>query len=396
MADDESQTTILSNGLAAATPGRIRVLLALVLAAVFIVLQFKSATTPQDSASFAWERDGQLHVFFQPDCPHCHRAIEFLGTQSGLAFKLHDVATAAGGNLLERVARELGIEESKLGVPLFVFGRHYLIGFDAPETTGRELMALVAGTPKSEAPDQLPIIRLPIFGEIDPSHYSLIGLTVVMALADGFNPCAMWVLIYLISLIAGLKEREKIWWLVGTFVLASGILYFLFMTAWLKTFLVIGYIQPLTQLIALTAIGFGASHLYELAWNRGAVTCEIGDVGQRQRTMQRIRDIVSAPIGLTSLVLVTGLAFAINAVEFLCSAALPAVYTHMLSLMDLSTPAYYGYIALYVFFFMLDDLVIFGLAAFAIQKVIDTRYAAISRGAGGVALLGLGLWMLVR
>ena len=138
------------------------------------------------------------------------------------------------------------------------------------------------------------------------------------------------------------------------------------------------------------------SHLYELAWNRGTVTCEIGDVGQRQRTMQRIRDIVSAPIGLTSLVLVTGLAFAINAVEFLCSAALPAVYTHMLSLMDLSTPAYYGYIALYVLFFMLDDLVIFGLAAFAIQQVIDTRYAAVSRGAGGVALLGLGLWMLTR
>jgi hypothetical protein len=44
-----------------------------------------------------------------------------------------------------------------------------------------------------------------------------------MALADGFNPCAMWLLIYLISLIAGLREREKIWWLVGTFVLRYGL-----------------------------------------------------------------------------------------------------------------------------------------------------------------------------
>jgi hypothetical protein len=129
---------------------------------------------------------------------------------------------------------------------------------------------------------------------------------------------------------------------------------------------------------------------------RSVELSRLGDVEQRQRTMQRIRDIVSAPIGLTSLVLVTGLAFAINAVEFLCSAALPAVYTHMLSLMDLSTPTYYGYIALYVLFFMLDDLVIFGLAAFAVQRVIDTRYAAISRAAGGVTLLGLGLWMLLR
>lgn len=68
-------------------------------------------------------------------------------------------------------------------------------------------------------------------------------------------------MIYLISLISGLQDRRKIWWLVGTFVLASGILYFLFMTAWLNTFLIIGYIRPLTQLVALTAIGLGASHL---------------------------------------------------------------------------------------------------------------------------------------
>ena len=393
MADDDSQTATLSRGLAAATPARFRVLLALVLVAVFLALQLGTAATPPDTSSLV---DGRLHVFFQADCPHCHRAIEFVKTQPGIAFDLHDIATPAGGNLLERVASELGIDEPDLGVPLFVFGRRYLIGFDAPETTGRELLALIAETAELAPPDKTPNIRLPIFGVIDPSHYSLFGLTVVMALADGFNPCAMWVLVYLISLIAGLKEREKIWWLVGTFVLASGILYFLFMTAWLKTFLVVGYIRPLTQLIALTAIGFGASHLYELTWNRGAVACEIGDVEQRQRTMQRIRDIVAAPIGLTSLVLVTGLAFAINAVEFLCSAALPAVYTHMLSLMDLSTPTYYGYIALYVLFFMLDDLVIFGLAAFAVQRVIDTRYAAISRGAGGVTLLGLGLWMLLR
>jgi hypothetical protein len=396
MASDDSQTTALSKGLAAATPDRVRILLALLLAAAFVAFQLQAPTTSHNATSLTWERDGRLHVFFQADCPHCHRAIEFLKTQPGLAFELHDVATLVGGNLLERVASELGIDESEFGVPLFVFGRRYLMGFDAPETTGRELLALIAGTAEPGASGKIPIIRLPIVGEINPSHYSLVGLTVVMALADGFNPCAMWVLIYLISLIAGLKEREKIWWLIGTFVLASGILYFLFMTAWLKTFLVVGYIRPLTQLIALTAIGFGTSHLYELAWNRGAVTCDIGDVEQRQRTMQRIRDIVSAPIGLTSLVLVTGLAFAINAVEFLCSAALPAVYTHMLSLMDISTPAYYGYITLYVFFFMLDDLVIFGLAAFAVQKVIDTRYAAISRGAGGVALLVLGLWMLLR
>ncbi len=58
--------------------------------------------------------------------------------------------------------------------------------------------------------------------------------------------------------------------------------------------------------------------------------------------MQWIRHVVAAPVGLGSLVLVAGLAFAVNAIEFVCSAALPAIYTHMLALTDLSTSAYYG------------------------------------------------------
>jgi hypothetical protein len=206
----------------------------------------------------------------------------------------------------------------------------------------------------------------------------------------------MWVLVYLISLIAGMQDQRKIWWLVGTFVLASGVLYFLFMTAWLNTFLLIGYVRPLTQLIALVAIGFGADQLYQLAVTRGIIVCEVGDAGQRQRTMQWVRELVAAPIGLGSLVLVVGLALTVNAIEFVCSAALPAVYTHMLALMDLPPSSYYGYIALYVTFFMLDDLIIFGLAALAIQRMVDTRYAAVSRVVGGAVLIGLGVWMLTR
>jgi len=68
----------------------------------------------------------------------------------------------------------------------------------------------------------------------------------------------------------------------------------------------------------------------------------------------------------------------------------------MLALSDVSVVGYYGYIALYVVFFMLDDLIVFGLAAFAIQKIINTRYAVLSRLAGGVVLIGLGVWMLAR
>ncbi|MEZ5785240.1 MAG: glutaredoxin family protein [Xanthobacteraceae bacterium] len=389
--------------LAILTPFRFRIALAVVLGGIFVLLQF-APTAPAPMSPLAWQHDGRLHVFFLPDCPHCHDAIAFLRGHPEVDVVLHDVSTAANEALFLMVARKQGIPEEGLGVPLFVHGSRYLIGFESAETTGRTLLAL-AGDKSAIARPEAEIvrpeaetlrIRVPVLGEIDPSGYSLLALTVLMGLSDGFNPCAMWVLIYLISLIGSIQDRRKIWWLVGTFVGASGILYFLFMTAWLNTFLIIGYIRPLTQLIALVAIGLGADHLYELAVTRGVIVCAVGEAGQRQRTMTWIRNVVAAPIGVGSLVLVIGLAFTVNAIEFVCSAALPAIYTHMLALTDLSTTAYYAYIALYVMFFMLDDLVIFAFAAFAVQQIVDTRYAAISRGIGGVVLLGLGFWMLAR
>jgi len=377
------------------TPARFRIALVIVLGVVFVSLQLAARVVPPPASSLAWQQDGRLHVFFHPTCPHCHAAIEFLKAHPEVDIDLHDVSTPANEALLLSVARQYGVSEHELGVPLFVRGSHLLIGYESAETTGRELLALAGDDSAIERPAvETSRINLPFLGEIDPARYSLLALTALMGLSDGFNPCAMWVLVYLISLIAGMNDRRKIWWLVGTFVLTSGILYFLFMTAWLNTFLVLGYIRPLTQLIALVAIGFGANHLYELAVTQGMIVCEVGNPEQRQRTMQWVRNVVAAPVGLGSLVLVAGLAFAVNAIEFVCSAALPAIYTHMLALTDLSTSAYYGYIALYVIFFMLDDLVIFGFAAFAFEKVLDTRYAAFSRGAGGVILIGLGIWML--
>jgi cadmium resistance protein CadD (predicted permease) len=92
---------------------------------------------------------------------------------------------------------------------------------------------------------------------------------------------------------------------------------------------------------------------------------------------------------------IIALAFTVNSVEFVCSAAIPAVFTQVLSLASLTTFQHYGYILLYVFFFMLDDLVIFGTAAFALTSGLGDRYARYSRPVGATILIILGLLLLV-
>ena len=202
-------------------------------------------------------------------------------------------------------------------------------------------------------------VALPLFGAIRLADFSLPALAVLLGLADGFNPCAMWALVYLLSLLVSLRDRRKIWLLVGSFVLASGVLYFLFMTAWLNAFLLLGYLRPLTLVIGAGALAIGAMDLRAFVLTRGASVCAVGSPGLKKRTMGRMEQLVAAPLSVASFLGVVVLAFTVNAIEFACSAGLPAIFTHTLSLRQLPVPQYYGYILLYDFFFMLDDLLIF-------------------------------------
>jgi len=238
-------------------------------------------------------------------------------------------------------------------------------------------------------------VSLPVFGAIRLADFSLPALAVLLGLADGFNPCAMWALVYLLSLLVTLQDRRKIWLLVGSFVLASGVLYFLFMTAWLNVFLLLGYLRPLTIVIGAGALVIGLLDLRAFLLTRGAPVCGVGNPGLKKRTMGRMERLVAAPLSLASFLGVVVLAFTVNAIEFACSAGLPAIFTHTLSLRQLSAPQYYGYILLYDFFFMLDDLLIFSLAAITLRTTMASGYVQYGKLVGGIVLVGLGLVMLL-
>ncbi|MFT5702968.1 MAG: hypothetical protein ACI9TO_000325 [Rickettsiales bacterium] len=167
------------------------------------------------------------------------------------------------------------------------------------------------------------------------------------------------------------------------------ILYYLFRVAWLNSFLFIGYTRSFTLIIALSAIGFGINKIYQLILNRGVAVCHIEDNKKRQNTIHKIRKTVNAPIGFASVIDIVGLAFAVNAIEFVCSSALPVIYIHTLSLIEMSALKYYLYI-------LLDDLIIFLLAIFAMQKVVNSSCASYSQAIGGLILLGLGGLMLLK
>jgi hypothetical protein len=198
----------------------------------------------------------------------------------------------------------------------------------------------------------------------------------------------------MVSLIMNLNDRKKIWIIVGSFVFASGVLYFLFMTAWLNTFLFLGYLRPVTIGIGLFALGAGIVSLRKYVKTGGAMVCSVGDQESHKKTMKRVEEVIAAPLSWGIFFSILVLAFMINAVEFACSSGIPAVFTQVLALQDLPAWQYYGYILLYDAFFMLDDLIIFSLAAFAVSSGVGEKYAKYCKLIGGVVMVLLGLMLL--
>jgi hypothetical protein len=349
-----------------------------------------------------------VYFFHYPGCPYCHEQDVTLNPvleeKYNIKILKYNVQTSEGNKVFQEFAQKHDLQAV---VPLTIVGDYYFTGYNEHigqeidyaierylETGGCENVDNNCVVPEEES--EKFIYDLPFLGETDLLSLSLPVLAITIGLVDGFNPCAMWVLVYLISVVITLDDKRKIWLIVGTFVLVSGILYFLFMTAWLNLFLIVGYVRPLTILIGLVALGGAIINLKEFYESRGGpITCKVTSADDKTKTMSSIDNLVNQPLTLTTFIAIVILAFVVNSVEFVCSAALPAVFTQILALGALSFIEYYGYIALYVLAFMFDDLVIFGTVAFAVtHSGLGDKYATACKLIGGIILLLMGIMLL--
>jgi thiol-disulfide isomerase/thioredoxin len=327
--------------------------------------------------------EATLYLFWASGCPHCVKEKVFLNTLRGkypqLEIKDYEI-TDDRQNLL--LLQEMGekLQADVSGVPFTVIGEKYFSGYLSDETTGREIEAAING----------------ISPRFKYSHLPLPLLTLVMGVLDGFNPCAMWTLLFLISLLLGMKDRKRMWALGIAFIASSALVYFLFLSAWLNLFLFLGLVVWVRILIGLVALGAGGYYLKDYWVNRKG-GCNIMGDEKRQKIFEKIRSITQKRQFVFALGGIVLLAVAVNTVELICSAGLPAIYTKILSLSDLPTWQYYLYLLLYIFIFMLDDLFIFFTAMITLRAVgVQSKYSRYSHLIGGILMLIIGLVLLFK
>jgi threonine/homoserine/homoserine lactone efflux protein len=202
--------------------------------------------------------------------------------------------------------------------------------------------------------------------------------------------------VFLISLLLGLKDRKRMWVLGIVFIITSAFVYFLFMAAWLNFILFIGMVSWVRIIIGLVALVGGGHNLREYIVNKDG-NCKVTNTEKRQKTFAKLKEITQKRNFWLAIGGIILLAFAVNLVEAVCSAGLPAVYTQILSLNDLSTTQYYLYILLYIFFFMVDDLIVFFIAMTTLRMTgANKKYAKWSNLIGGVLMLIIGLILIFK
>jgi hypothetical protein len=239
-------------------------------------------------------------------------------------------------------------------------------------------------------------VDLPFVGKVELEALSLPILTIVLGAMDGFNPCALWVLVFLISLLMNVKQRWRVWLLGAVFLLASGAVYFAFMAAWLNTVLLLSGLVWLRIGIGLLSIGAGAFFLREF-WANPDSLCRVGDFNWRERIRSRLRKSIEATSLVLAILGIAAVAVLVNLVELFCSAGIPVVYSQVLAMSDLAAREYYLFLALYVFVFLLDDILIFILAMVTLQVVgLTAGVSRIAHLIGAILMSVLGLLLIFR
>ena len=391
-------------------------------------------------ASKAQSEPINAYFFYGTGCPHCAKEREFL--QSLKEKNPNDISiyeyeiyyNTLNSKKFADTITHLGIDVG--GVPFLVIGERYFIGYESDETTGLEIenelircmengckdnlaelllnKKIIPGTTSSEekvekkveeeikiedgknSENTSPIyLNTPILGKINLKSISLPIATILIAFVDGFNPCAMWILIFLITMLINMKDRKKLYILGSVFIFTSGVVYFFFLSAWLNFFKFVGFVYWIKVVIGIVAVISGLLHLKNALFSKGG--CHATNEKQREGIMNKIKKALGEKSYLLSIIGIVSLAISVNLIEVVCSAGLPAVYTNLLSSINLSGPQYYFYLLLYVLIFMLDDLIVFFIAMRTFEVTgIAKKYTKWSSVIGGVIILIIGIILILK
>ena len=377
-------------------------------AMVFLGALFATADAPSAADQAAGSATPDVYIYVREGCGFCEAALEFLADHPAISVEVRDIAEPQHRQEFEAMAERFAVPR---GTPIILAGESVISGFrngdnilaslDHFGATPTPKDALKGGScvrtwgapPPADTCASSPLgsaaIDVPFIGQLSPGPLSLGIFSAVLGFLDGFNPCAMWVLITFLLVLSQLGDRLRMMLVAGAFLLAQGITYGLILGVWLTAFDFVGTATWVTAGVGVLALGAGAFFVFEGI--RGGNICRVTDAEKRRSITSRIKAIATGPLGIGMFFGVVFLAFAVNIIEFACSAGFPQAFALVISSHVSSWLGYAGYLLIYLGMYLFDDMLVLALALFAIEKIgITHRFTRGANLVGGAVMLLLG------
>lgn len=347
-----------------------------------------------------------LYLFYGKECPHCEDEMKFLKDiekkyKDYLVIKKFETwHNVDNDNILEKVREKLNA--SAKGVPFTVIGEDYYSGY--ADNTGKKIESSIikyikVTYPEADINEELVVDKntedIPFLGSINVKNVSMITISIILGFVDGFNPCAMWVLLFLIGMLFNMKDKKRMYILGYTFLLVSSIFYF-FAVFFLDIIISYMAVKVIRYLIGLVGILGGAYNLYKY-FNEPKDGCSTTSSAKRKEIMNRIKKFTSEKNLLLALAGVILLAVSVNLVEIMCTTGFPTIFVSILELNNITGITKIIYLLIYILMYMIDDLVVFIISMVTLEVTgVSTKFNRISHLVGGIIMILMGLLLIFK
>ena len=371
---------------------------------------------------FGKAKELNIYLFYGDKCPHCAELEKFLeqylDDNKNVILNKYEVWSNKENQEKYKEVQKI-LNDYSNGVPYLIIGNNVITGYDSEITPERikntityysnfdykDKVGIYLGTTTEEEENlkedgkkyEDAEVNIPILGKKKSKEVPILLSTILIGLVDGFNPCAMWILIFLISMLLGMKNVKRKWALGITFLLSSALVYFLFLISWLNLAVFLNNIILIRMGISIIAVFFGILTILKFFFVKEDDGCEVVDKSGRKKIINSIKKIIKEKSFILALFGIVVLAASVNVIELLCSLGLPVMFTQILTINEVSKTAQIIYSLIYVFFFLIDDIVVFTIAMKTLEiKAISNKFGKYSHLIGGIIMLIIGFLMIYK
>ena len=389
------------------------------------------------SAGNSQSKKVKIEYFGRKDCKNCANLEKFLKELSTKRDDFEYVEHKIDESKEEKAFFDETTSKLKLvkGTPIIYIDGHIIQGFNTADTTGKEIENLInsakakdkiltlkeylesgqagdvssngavcTGDTVCEVPgltkgaENQVLVNIPIINKtVDLTNYSLFTMSLILGTIDGFNPCAMWVLVLFLTALIAVGNKVKMFRVAGLFILAEAVMYFFILNAWIYAWDFVGLDKWVTPIVGIVGIIGGIFFIRNYLKKGDTLECEVTDFEQRAKISKKIKDIANKPFTLLTALAIIGLALSVNVIEFACSVGIPQTYTKILQINEVPFWTRQFYTFIYIIGYMIDDIIVFGFALMSVNKLqLTTKYSKWVNLFGGILMIILGLIMLIK